>query len=62
MLLMLCMRFFALQPGGELYFSDMYTNKPVPDDMKNDKVLWGMHCDFFCFAKSLLQLHVNVSL
>lgn len=31
----------VLQEGGELYFSDMYASKPVPDHMKQDPVLWG---------------------
>lgn len=35
------------QEGGELYFSDMYASKVVPDHMKQDPVLWGkkiLHC------------------
>lgn len=31
----------VLKEGGELYFSDMYASKPVPDHMKQDPVLWG---------------------
>ncbi|KAG8002049.1 Arsenite methyltransferase [Nibea albiflora] len=31
----------VLKEGGELYFSDMYASKVVPDDMKKDPVLWG---------------------
>ncbi|CAL1570380.1 unnamed protein product [Knipowitschia caucasica] len=31
----------VLKEGGELYFSDLYASKPVPDDMKQDAVLWG---------------------
>lgn len=31
----------ATQEGGELYFSDMYASKVVPDHMKEDTVLWG---------------------
>ncbi|MDT8446369.1 MAG: methyltransferase domain-containing protein [bacterium] len=30
-----------LKPGGELYFSDVYTDKRVPLDLKNDPVLYG---------------------
>lgn len=29
------------QEGGELYYSDMYASKVVPDHMKQDAVLWG---------------------
>uniref|UniRef100_A0A8C2Z2S2 Arsenite methyltransferase n=1 Tax=Cyclopterus lumpus TaxID=8103 RepID=A0A8C2Z2S2_CYCLU len=32
-----------LKEGGELYFSDMYASKVVPDHMKEDPVLWGSH-------------------
>ena len=31
----------STQEGGELYFSDMYASKVVPDHMKEDPVLWG---------------------
>lgn len=33
-----------LQNGGEFYFSDMYTDKPVtwPAHLKDDKILWGL--------------------
>ncbi|XP_035535938.1 arsenite methyltransferase [Morone saxatilis] len=31
----------VLKEGGELYFSDMYASKVVPDHMKQDPVLWG---------------------
>lgn len=30
------------QYGGELYFSDVYANLEVPEDIKSHKVLWGM--------------------
>ena len=30
-----------IQEGGELYFSDMYASKVVPQHMKHDAVLWG---------------------
>lgn len=47
-----------LKPGGELYFSDVYTNRRVPVDLQNNRVLWG-EClsgalywnDFLNFAK-----------
>ncbi|XP_041517454.1 arsenite methyltransferase isoform X2 [Microtus oregoni] len=31
----------ALKYGGELYFSDVYANLEVPEDIKSHKVLWG---------------------
>ncbi|KAK7882097.1 hypothetical protein WMY93_028271 [Mugilogobius chulae] len=31
----------VLKARGELYFSDLYASKPVPDHMKQDPVLWG---------------------
>ncbi|XP_072023639.1 arsenite methyltransferase-like [Amphiura filiformis] len=31
----------VLKPGGELYFSDIYTENELPDAVRNDKVLWG---------------------
>lgn len=34
------------QYGGELYFSDVYANLEVPEDIKSHKVLWGM-CSCF---------------
>lgn len=30
-----------LKPGGELYFSDVYSNRRVPESLRNDEVLWG---------------------
>lgn len=30
-----------LKPGGELYFSDVYTDRRVPEAVKNDPVLYG---------------------
>ncbi|XP_006823910.1 arsenite methyltransferase-like [Saccoglossus kowalevskii] len=35
--------FRVLKPGGELYFSDMYSDQPIPDSIRNsdDAVLWG---------------------
>ncbi len=47
-----------LKPGGEMYFSDVYTNRRVPQHLQQNKVLWG-EClsgalywnDFLNFAK-----------
>jgi arsenite methyltransferase len=30
-----------LRHGGELYFSDVYTNRRVPKELREDEVLWG---------------------
>lgn len=30
-----------LRPGGELYFSDVYASRRVPETLRNDPVLWG---------------------
>lgn len=47
-----------LKPGGEMYFSDVYSNRRVPMHLQNNRVLWG-EClsgalywnDFLNFAK-----------
>ncbi|CAD5126206.1 DgyrCDS14376 [Dimorphilus gyrociliatus] len=33
--------FTALKEGGELYFSDMYTDSKLSAEIKNDSILWG---------------------
>ena len=33
--------FNVLKPGGELYFSDVYTDTNLSEEVKKDKVLWG---------------------
>ena len=30
-----------LKPGGEMYFSDVYSDRRVPQALQNDRVLWG---------------------
>ena len=30
-----------LRPGGEFYFSDVYSDRRIPEDLRKDKVLWG---------------------
>lgn len=50
--------FELLKPGGEMYFSDVYTNRRVPINLQNNRILWG-EClsgalywnDFLNFAK-----------
>lgn len=31
----------VLKEGGELYFSDVYSDRRISEELKNDKVLWG---------------------
>jgi arsenite methyltransferase len=31
----------VLKPGGELYFSDVYADRRIPEALQRDKVLWG---------------------
>lgn len=33
--------FDLLKPGGELYFSDVYANRRVPEVLQKDELLWG---------------------
>ncbi|MEX2604668.1 MAG: methyltransferase domain-containing protein [Gracilimonas sp.] len=33
--------FRVLKPGGELYFSDVYADRRIPDALENDPVLYG---------------------
>lgn len=33
--------FRVLKPGGELYFSDIFTNRRIPDQLRKDPVLYG---------------------
>lgn len=50
--------FRLLKPGGEVYFSDVYSDRRVPQELQKDPVLWG-EClsgalywnDFLNFAK-----------
>jgi arsenite methyltransferase len=30
-----------LKPGGEFYFSDVYADRPVPEELRQNKILWG---------------------
>jgi arsenite methyltransferase len=33
--------FRVLKPGGELYFADVFADRRIPEDVKNDPVLYG---------------------
>jgi len=39
----------VLRQGGELYFSDIYADRRIPEELQKDKVLWGE-----CFFNFLL--------
>ena len=51
--------FELLKPGGEMYFSDVYSDRRIPKSLQQNKLLWG-EClsgalywnDFLNFAKS----------
>ncbi|HHG83820.1 MAG TPA: methyltransferase domain-containing protein, partial [Bacteroidetes bacterium] len=30
-----------LKPGGEMYFSDVYSDRRIPQELQDDQVLWG---------------------
>ena len=32
---------FSQQDGGEMYFSDIYADRDLPQEVRNHKVLWG---------------------
>nr|XP_040045533.1 arsenite methyltransferase [Gasterosteus aculeatus aculeatus] len=50
----------VLKEGGELYFSDMYASKVVPDHMRDDPVLWGEGMGGSLFWKDLISLAHSV--
>lgn len=50
----------VLKEGGEMYFSDMYASKPVPDHMKQDAVLWGEGMGGALYWQDLISLAVSV--
>lgn len=33
--------FRLLKPGGEVYFSDVYSDRRIPKELQDDQVLWG---------------------
>ncbi|CAN9511611.1 unnamed protein product [Ophioblennius macclurei] len=46
----------VLKDGGELYYSDLYASKVVPDHMKQDPVLWGEGMGGALFWRDLITL------
>ncbi|KAM8902710.1 arsenite methyltransferase isoform 2-T2 [Spinachia spinachia] len=49
-----------LKEGGELYYSDMYASRVVPDHMRDDPVLWGEGMGGSLFWKDLISLAHSV--
>uniref|UniRef100_A0A3B4UPP6 Arsenite methyltransferase n=1 Tax=Seriola dumerili TaxID=41447 RepID=A0A3B4UPP6_SERDU len=49
-----------LKEGGEMYFSDMYASKVVPDHVKQDTVLWGEGMGGSLFWQDLISLAHSV--
>lgn len=37
----MCFCIQSTQPGGQMYFSDIYTNQEMPQALKDNSVLWG---------------------
>ncbi|KAM7444918.1 Arsenite methyltransferase [Porites harrisoni] len=46
----------VLKNGGEVYFSDMYTDTKLPEALKEDKVLWGEGFAGALHWKELIEL------
>lgn len=45
-----------LKPGGELYFSDVYADRRVPDAMRNDPVMYGECLGGALYWKDFLRI------
>ncbi|XP_069045262.1 arsenite methyltransferase isoform X2 [Lepisosteus oculatus] len=50
----------VLKDGGELYFSDVYSNKRLPEEVRTHKVLWGECLGGALWWKDLLLLAEEV--
>ncbi|XP_070570518.1 arsenite methyltransferase-like [Ptychodera flava] len=52
----------ALKTGGEIYFSDMYADRPLPEKLKNstDTVLWGEGLSGSLYWKELINIAEEV--
>ncbi|XP_036391864.1 arsenite methyltransferase isoform X2 [Megalops cyprinoides] len=46
----------VLKEGGEFYFSDMYASKVVPENLKQDPVLWGEGMGGSLYWRDLIAL------
>ncbi|KAG8435334.1 hypothetical protein GDO86_013335, partial [Hymenochirus boettgeri] len=50
----------VLKDGGEMYFSDVYSNKPISEELKKNKVLWGECLSGALYWKDLLQISEEI--
>ncbi|XP_051940357.1 arsenite methyltransferase-like [Hippocampus zosterae] len=50
----------VLKDGGEFYFSDIYSNARLPEEIKKHKILWGECIGGALWYKDLLQLAEEV--
>jgi len=45
-----------LKTGGEMYFSDVYSDRRVPEELRKDKVLWGECLSGALYVNDFLSL------
>lgn len=45
-----------LKQGGEIYFSDVYADRRVPEELRQDKVLWGECLSGALYWNDFLQI------
>uniref|UniRef100_A0A803K3X3 Arsenite methyltransferase n=2 Tax=Xenopus tropicalis TaxID=8364 RepID=A0A803K3X3_XENTR len=50
----------VLKDGGEMYFSDVYSNKPVSEELKKNKILWGECLSGALCWKELVQISEEI--
>jgi len=50
----------VLKPGGELYFSDVYADRRIPEAYKNDKMLWGECLSGAMYTEDFRRLMANI--
>ncbi len=48
--------FRVLKPGGQFYFSDVYSDQPVPEHLVNDPVLYGECLSGALSASNFIQM------
>lgn len=49
-----------LKPGGEMYFSDVYSNRRIPTHLQEDKILWGECLSGALYWNDFLRIAKNV--
>lgn len=50
----------ALKDGGEFYFSDIYCDRRVPQELQDDKVLWGECLSGGLYLEDFRRLMANI--